>query len=364
LNDFQTLFGRAPEVSASAPGRVNLIGEHTDYNDGYVLPMAIPQRTRVALAQRDDRVVRAWSTLKEGAPEEYRLGEEARGRGWLDFVQGVTQALARAGFPVRGFDLRVESDVPLGGGLSSSAALEVALLRALRDAHGHDLDDVALALLGQRAENDLVGVPVGMMDQMASSLADEETALFLDTRTLAWERIPLPAAAAIAVVDSGISHDLSDGAYAARRDECVAAAKALGVPSLRDCGLDDLPRVDRLPEPLRRRARHVVTENARVLEAVECLRAGDLVRLGSLLDASHASLRDDYEVSVPPVDALVEVARRQPGAHGARITGGGFGGSIVILTDSGAAARVAQATVDAGVPGARAAVRVPAPERP
>lgn len=190
---FTDLFGRQPLVAADAPGRVNLIGDHTDYNGGYVLPMAIPQRTRAELAPRDDHRVRAWTANLPRAVEEYRLGEETRGRGWLDYVQGVTQALRRAGHEPGGFDLRIGSEVPLGSGLSSSAALEVALLRVLREAFSLKLNDVEIALLGQQAEHDFVGAPVGVMDQMAASLADDHSALFLDTRTLKLERVPLPA---------------------------------------------------------------------------------------------------------------------------------------------------------------------------
>jgi galactokinase len=329
---FQTLFGREPDVRADAPGRVNLIGEHTDYNGGFVLPLAIPQRTRVELAPRIGTLVRAWSANFRGdAPEEYRLGEETPRRGWLDYVQGVTQVLQQAGHRLRGFDLRIESDIPLGGGVSSSAALEVSLLRGLREAFSLEIDDVELALAGQKAENDFVGAPVGVMDQMASSLADESTALFLDTRSLRYEKVPLPATCELVVIDSGISHSHAGGEYRVRRRECEKAAEILGVPQLRDLDVQDLWRLPALPEPLDSRARHVITENARVRSAVAALRESDLPRLGKLLYSSHESLRDDYEVSIPPIDLLVDLAREEEAVYGARITGGGFGGSVVVL---------------------------------
>jgi galactokinase len=338
LPAFPDLYGRPSEVAASAPGRVNLIGEHTDYNGGYVLPLAIPQRTRIELARRTDRTVAAWSAEAGPAeePATYTLGEESRRGDWLDYVQGVTAVLRTEGFEIGGCDLRISSEVPWGGGLSSSAALEVSLLRALVQAFSLALDDVRLALLGQKAENDFVGAPVGVMDQMASSLADTRHALFLDTRSLGFERVPLPSAAELVVIDSGVPHELAASEYRTRRRECEEAARHLEVPQLRDLSAADLPRIAELPPPLDRRARHVVTEDERVLRAVEALRSGDLPALGQLLDAGHASLRDDYEVSVEDVDRLVELARDEDAVYGARLTGGGFGGSIVALSRAGA----------------------------
>jgi galactokinase len=361
---FASLYGREPEVTASAPGRVNLIGEHTDYSGGFVLPTAIPQRTRVELAVRDDQRVSAWSRENGDAdPEAYQLGAEARGRGWLDYVQGVTYAAARAGCALRGFDLRIESDVPVGAGLSSSAALEVSILRALREAFGLPLDDLEIALCGQRAENDLVGAPVGVMDQLASSLADTAHALFVDTRALEVRAIPLPPGADLIVIASGVVHSHAGGEYRTRRAECERAAELLGVPQLRDLTIADVDRAMALPEPLGRRARHVVTENARVLAAVTALEKGDLEALGVLFAASHASMRDDFEVSIPEIDALVELAARDPDVVAARLTGGGFGGSIVALalrgTAATASARIAAAYHDATAQ--KPAVLVPPP---
>jgi len=336
---FSDLFGRAPQVLASAPGRVNLIGEHTDYNGGFVLPAAIPQRTHVALAGRSDRKVQCASLQMDSAIVEFHLGEETRAGTWTDFVGGVTQALAGAGFGIAGFDVAVDSEVPIGSGLSSSAALEVALLRALREHFQLAIDDVAIARLGQRAENGLVGAPVGIMDQMAASLASEGTALFLDTRTVAFERVALPVDVEVVVIDSGIRHRHSAGEYRTRRAECERGAELLGVPQLRDLPENELSRADGLPDVLRRRVRHIVTENARVLLALAAIRGGDGVRLGALMDASHLSMRDDFEISIPEIDRLVELARAEPGVLGARLTGGGFGGAIVVLGRPGAAAR-------------------------
>ena len=327
MSTFRELFRTEPGVTADAPGRANLIGEHTDYSGGFVLPVVIPRRTRVELRRRGDDVVQVHSEQLRQT-ETFRLGTEAPGRGWVDHVQGVT-ALARPR-PLGGFDVRIDSDVPLGSGLASSAALEVALLRALRQTFGWELDDVRLALLAQRVEVEFVGAPVGVMDPMASSLGAMGEALFIDTQTLRTQRVPLPTGLGIAVVHSGISHEHSSGDYRIRRRECEEVTRALGVPSLRALTVDDLPRVEGLPPPLDRRARHVVSENARVLDAVEALRSGALERLGALLAASHRSLRDDYHVSVPDLDRLVALAAEAPGVFGARLTGGGFGGAIVV----------------------------------
>ena len=327
MSKFRELFGADPEVTADAPGRANLIGEHTDYSGGFVLPVTIPQRTAVQLRRRTDDLARVHSAqLRE--TQTFRVGAEAVRHDWLDYVQGVTVAARPRS--LSGFDARVDSEVPLGSGLASSAALEVSMLRALREAFGWELDDVRLALLGQRAEVEFVGAPVGVMDLMASSLGEPHAALFIDTQSLRTERVPLPPGLAIAVVHSGISHDHATGEYRVRRRECEEATRALGVSSLRALSVEDLPRIAELPSPLDRRARHVLTENARVLAAVEALRTGALERLGSLLAASHRSLRDDYEVSVPDLDRLVSLAAAAPGVFGARLTGGGFGGAIVV----------------------------------
>jgi galactokinase len=327
-------------VHAAAPGRVNLIGEHTDYNGGFVLPTAIPQQTRVELRPRSDQQVTAHSANASPAGR-FALGQEQRAGTWFDYVQGVTWALREAGFRIAGFDVRIASDVPLGGGLSSSAALEVALLRAIRLAFDLQLPDADLARLGQRAENDFVGARCGIMDQMAASLADLRTALFLDTRSPEYAQIPLPAQAELVVIHSGVTHRIAVGAtgqseYNVRRAQCEEAAQLLGVPQLRDVTSADLPRLATLPEAIARRARHVITEDERVLDAVDAMRAGDLQRMGELFYASHASMRDDFEVSTPEIDMLVGLARADGDVFGARLTGGGFGGAVVILARAGA----------------------------
>ncbi|ATB32187.1 galactokinase [Melittangium boletus DSM 14713] len=362
---FQELFGHPAQVAVHAPGRVNLIGEHTDYNGGFVLPMAIPQQTHVELRRRDDRRVRAFSANKSQAGEilEFELGAEAAGKGWLDYVQGVTHVLQREGHTLSGVELRISSEVPLGSGLSSSASLDVGLLRALRAAFSLPLDDVQLALLGQRVEVDFVGAPVGVMDPMAASIAGLGVALFLDTRHMNFERVPLPPGVDVVIINSGVAHNHSAGDYRVRRAECERAAALLGVPQLRDLPEAELARTERLPDPLGRRTRHVVTENARVLATVEALRAGDLKRLGQLFYASHDSQRLDYEVSVPEIDLLVDLAREDSDVYGARLTGGGFGGSVVMLARDGTGTAVAQRISEryAARSGQRPAILLPQP---
>ncbi|MFO0614434.1 MAG: galactokinase [Polyangiaceae bacterium] len=341
---FVELFGSAPAVDESAPGRVNLIGEHTDYNGGFVLPTVIPQTTRVFLSPRPGDRARVASLDRPGELMEYTVGRETRRRAWVDYVAGVTRALRERDVALGGFDALIASNVPIGAGLSSSAALEVALARALRTAFELPCSDLDLAAAGHAAENGLVGVPTGRMDQLAVSLGAEHAALLLDTRHLAFERIPIPDTVDVLVLDSGVRHGLTSGDYARRRSECERAARELGVAELRD--VEVAARVAELPPPLDRRARHVVFENMRVLEAADCLRRGDVVRLGALFSASHASLRDDFEVSVPAVDALVAALQAESeDVYGARMTGGGFGGAVVALVRSGRGPRVAEAAL-------------------
>lgn len=347
MKTFAQLFDRPASALASAPGRVNLMGDHTDYNAGLVLPAAIPQRTEVEIAGREDRTVRLWSDQFPGDElVTYQLGAETPGQGWADYVAGVTQQLAAAGL-TRGFDARIASSVPLGSGLSSSASLEIATARAIRELYALPIDDVTMARSAQRAEVEFVGAPVGFMDQMACSIADERAALFLDTRDLRYERVPLPDAVALVVIHSGVSHRNVDGGYAARRLQCDRAAAQLGVPTLRELEGEGETRLGELDEPFVRRVRHVLNENARVLATVAALRSGDLAIAGQLFLESHASLRDDYSVSIPEVDRLVEIAAGGSGCYGARMTGGGFGGSIVALVEPDAVGRFSRETVDA-----------------
>lgn len=333
------------ELSASAPGRVNLIGDHTDYNGGLVLPMVIPQRTTATLRLRTDHNVVAHSR-DMGTWEAYTLGEEVRVGSWLDYVQGCTAMLREAGHALGGFDLAIRSDVPLGSGLSSSAALEIAVLRALRAAFELAIDDRALALLGQRAENVLVGAPVGAMDQLAVSLGTPGTALFIDLRTMATRAVALPPTVDLIVIDSGLAHDHATGDYRIRRAECDEAARRLGVPQLRDVGPDARAQIEALPAPLAQRVRHVISENNRVIATVAALELGELTAVGALFTESHRSLRDDFAVSLPAIDALVACADADADVYGARLTGGGFGGSIVALAARGrgrdAAARIVE----------------------
>jgi galactokinase len=334
MTTFERVFGTGPEVVAEAPGRVNLLGEHTDYNDGYVLPTAIPQKTRVQLA-RNGRQTFCLHAAALGETIAFDLDTPPQPH-FARYVYGCLHEVAALGVPPPPLDIFVTSAVPMEVGVSSSAALEVAMLRALRLLLGLDLDDVGIARLGQHAEITYAGVNCGIMDQMASSLAGVGEMLFLDTRTLAREVLPLPAGSEILVIDSGIARALATSGYNARRAECESAARQLGVAALRD--IADAVLVEALPEPERRRARHVVTENNRVLHA----RTGvDAAEFGQLMNASHASLRDDYEVSVPALDELVALLQDEPGVHGARLTGAGFGGACVALCEQGHAAAVA-----------------------
>jgi len=347
---FAERFGRPPEGVWAAPARVNLIGEHTDYNDGFVLPLAIDRRVTVAAARRADDLLRLVS-LEKGE-QRLRLAEVGPGavRGWAAYAAGPVWALARDGVEVGGLDLVLTSDVPIGSGLSSSAAVECATLLAARDLYGGPDDVARLATIAQRAENDVVGVPCGIMDQMAALACRAAHALLLDCRSLEADQVPFaPADAGLAllVVDTRVSHALADGAYAERRAACEQAARVLGVRSLRDATQADLDAAhDRLGESGYRRARHVVGENARVLEVAALLRAGRPEAIGDALRASHASLRDDYQVSAPELDAAVEAAAAA-GALGARMTGAGFGGCALALVPAGAVADVGKAVAAA-----------------
>jgi galactokinase len=344
---FVALFQRLPEAAAEAPGRVNLLGDHTDYNGGYVLPMVLPHTTHVEIASRRDRTVHVWSGNVEGpqAHREFSLGQERRGQGWLDYVQAVMSLLRSGGHDIPGMDMRICSEVPLGAGLSSSASLLVAVLRAVRSLLALDLTDVALAKLAHRAETEFVGAPVGIMDQMVCALGRPGFAFFLDAATLQYDHIRLPVQAEWVVIHSGVHHSHATGSYQDRRRECEAASALLGLRWMRDlegAGRQAvLSRIAELPPPLDARARHVVTENERVLMAMELLEQGNMQGFGALMDASHISLRHDFAVSVPETDLLVDLARAEEGCFGARLTGGGFGGSVVIAVEAGTGAHLA-----------------------
>ncbi len=349
---FAERFGRAPDVVWAAPGRVNLIGEHTDYNDGWVLPFALDATTTVATAARSDGVL-CVASVQEGGPVEIALDglEPGAVDGWAAYVAGAAWALGRDA----GADLLVDSTLPTGAGLSSSAALCCASVGALA---GRSLAPVEHARLARVAEADFTGVPIGMMDQLASVLGEAGHALLIDCRSLEHEAVPFDPQAAgmvLLVIDTKVQHSVGDGAYADRRAACERAAEALGLDSLRDAAPADL---DRLEGEDARRARHVVEENERVLSAVACLRSGELERLGPLLSASHASLRDLYEVSCEELDAVCAAAERA-GALGARMIGAGFGGSAIALLaadrDAAVRAAVAGALPQAEIFGASAA---------
>ena len=335
---FRERYGREGRLFR-APGRVNLIGEHTDYNGGFVLPMTIERETVVAAAPREDRSVNVYS-LNRGEAARFDLdtpGETRRGL-WLDYVEGVARALESRGLSLHGADLMILSDVPVGAGLSSSAALEVATGLALSEVSGQPVGRVQLALAGQQAEHTYVGTMCGIMDQFVSALGREGHALLIDCRALEASPVPLDSTdAAIVITDTGVKHELSSSAYNERRAECEQGVRILrkflpGVEQLRDVSLEDFRRyAGRLPEVVCRRCRHVVTEDARTLEAADALRRGCLEEVGRLMRRSHESLRDDYEVSCAELDFLAETAWGLAGVLGSRMTGGGFGGSTVSL---------------------------------
>jgi galactokinase len=342
---FAERFGTEPEGVWAAPGRVNVIGEHTDYNDGFVLPVALPHTTRAAVGRRTDGRVALASLQGDGAVVELALADLAPGRpdGWAGYPAGVVDGL-RDLLP-GGVSVLVDTDVPVGAGLSSSAALTCSVALALSDLVAPHLTRADLVELARRSENDFVGAPTGILDQSASLLCEAGHALFLDTRSRTTEQVPLDLAAAgleLLVVDTGTSHTHADGGYGDRRRECEEAAARLGVPALRD--IPDVAALAALDDDvLRRRARHIVTENARVLEIVRVLRgAADPRSIGPVLSEGHASLRDDFEISTPELDACVDAALAA-GAHGARMVGGGFGGSAVVLVDRDRAGAIAEA---------------------
>ena len=343
LERFGRVWGGVPDLLVRAPGRVNLIGDHTDHQEGYVLPMAVDRDVWLALRGSEGPWVRAVSAEEAG---EVTLELPPPGPpqpGWGGYVEGVLWALSEAGYQLTGWDGAVASDVPVGAGLSSSAALELAVARgslaasaAAPPRHG------ALARLAQRAENEWVGMSCGIMDQLAVTAGLAGHALQIDCRTLEYVHVPLPPEVAVLVLDTGTRRELASSAYNARRADCDAAAARLGATVLRDVDAEAVASAG-LPAPLERRARHVVTENARVLEAADALSAGDAAAFGALMSASHDSLRDDYEASTPELEAIVAAANAQNGCFGARLTGAGFGGCAVALVEAGAADIVAAA---------------------
>jgi galactokinase len=333
---FRTEFGGEPDALVRAPGRVNLIGDHTDYNEGFVLPAAIDRDLCVAVRARPGPLV---DVRSEGrARVIVALDDfEHRAEGWGGYVQGVAWALTESGCALSGWDGTIASDIPVGAGLSSSAAMELATARAFQATSGFEWDPTRIAKLCQRAENDWVGVASGLMDQLASAWGRRGHAILLDCRSLDMDWIPIPQRVAVVILDTGTRRELETSAYNDRRRECHEAARAFGVPFLRDVDLAEFDsRSAALPELLRLRARHVVTENARTLAAAEAMRAGDAEALGSLMTESHVSLRDDFDVSSEALDAIVEAALEAEGSFGARLTGAGFGGCAVALVERAA----------------------------
>ncbi|GLY66326.1 galactokinase [Amycolatopsis taiwanensis] len=360
FESFRSVHGRPPTGVWSAPGRVNLIGEHTDYNDGFVLPFALPHRLAAAASPRDDQVLTVStlgsdSRLQEAAPVRIPDLRPGSVQGWGAYPAGVAWVLRDHGFD-RGADLVLAGDVPTGAGLSSSHALECAVALALLGLAGLELDDprtpdrMEIARWVQRVENDFVGAPTGLLDQTASLRCSESHVLFLDVRSGEAEQVPFDSAALglrILVIDTRTKHSHSESGYGERRRGTERAAELLGLKALRDIPFDGLgPALDRLPAELRPLVRHVVTENQRVLDTVALLRADRLAEIGPLLDASHTSMRDDYRISTPELDLAVEVAR-ETGALGARMTGGGFGGSAIALLPESAVAAAGQAVTAA-----------------
>jgi len=340
--EFSRRFKGKPDFISAAPGRVNLIGEHTDYNDGFVLPMAIDRSVRVAVSGREDRVASIYSAnFDESVSFEIdSLGEREGSIRWHDYVKGVALEFLKLGFDIRGFNGLIWGDVPIGAGLSSSAAIEVATAHSLSLLNSVELEPTELAKLCRRAENLYVGVNCGIMDQFVSALGLREHALFLDCRDLSYSHVPLPRdEVSVVVCDSKVRRELAGSEYNIRRAQCAEGVKLLseflpGISSLRDVSYSDFLRYsESLPGDVRRRCRHVITENERTREAAELLRAGEFHRFGELMNLSHESLRDDYEVSCMELDALVEAARASEGLLGARLTGAGFGGCTVNLVE-------------------------------
>lgn len=345
---FQERFAAPPTFVVRAPGRVNLIGEHTDYNDGFVLPMAIDRAVWIALRPRADRDVHIHS-LDFAETAVFNLDQLSKETGhWREYLKGVTWALQTDGFQLQGWEGVMAANIPQGAGLSSSAALEMATARAFTAVTGQLWDAPRMALLGQKAENAWVGVNCGIMDQMISAAGQAGHALLIDCRTLKTKPAPLPPGTAVIVLDTNTRRGLVDSAYNERRAQCEEAAKFFGVPSLRDVSITDfLASEDGLTPLIRRRARHVITENIRVLNAISAMQNGDPHLLGTLMNESHVSLRDDFAVSSHELNVMADIAQAQPGCYGARMTGGGFGGCAVALVGAETAVTFAQAMTQA-----------------
>ena len=355
---FTSYFNSESEIIIRAPGRVNLIGEHTDYNDGFVLPMAIDRAVWLALRPRADKTVRLFSldiptptNASLQADSAFELNALTKGSGWLEYPKGIAYQLQEAGYELNGFDAIITGNVPRGAGLSSSAAVELAVARAFAAVSGFTWDAPRMAKIAQKAENEWIGVNCGIMDQMASAVCKEGHALFLDCRSLEFQHVLLPKGVSIVILDTSTRRGLVVSTYNERRSQCEEAARWFGVKALRDVSVEEFERgklalpkehrdnvspveggkEERLDEVMLKRAKHIITENARVLEAVHVMKAGNIKRLGELFNASHDSLRDDFEVTNDALNIIVDCAREQEGCYGARMTGAGFGGCAVAL---------------------------------
>ena len=327
---YVTNYGNEPTLVVRAPGRVNLIGEHTDYNDGFALPMALPFEVVIAGEPRNDgRVV---ATSEGFEPAEFAIADGVEQGGWFTYVHGTAAMLIDAGYPAAGWQGCLASDIPAGASLSSSAALEVASGLAFVTSAGGTIEANALARVGQRVENDVMGFPSGIMDQLASATSADGAASLIDCRDLSTTPVPLPAGVDVIIMDTGTRRELVDSEYAARRADCITAAATLGVAALRDATLDQVGALN--DKRIRRRALHVISENTRTLDAAAAMRAGNATELGQLMNQSHSSLRDDYDVSGPALDRIVAMAQNTDGCLGARMTGGGFAGAAVALVES------------------------------
>lgn len=336
LEIFADKFGYPATITIKAPGRVNLIGEHTDYNDGFVLPCAIDYETVIACAQRNDRQIRVIAADYDNEEDSFSLDEpilHSDAHPWANYVRGVVKHLMLRNKDFSGADMVISGNVPQGAGLSSSASLEVAVGQALKSLYDLPLDGVALALNGQEAENQFVGCNCGIMDQLISALGKENHSLLIDCRSLETRAVSMPKNAAVVIINSNVKRGLVDSEYNARREQCEVAARFFGVKALRDVDPALFFSIeDELDPVVSRRARHVITENDRTLAAADALASGDLKRMGELMAESHASMRDDFEITVPQIDKLVEIVKEVIGDKGGvRMTGGGFGGCIVAL---------------------------------
>ncbi|VXC58877.1 galactokinase [Enterobacterales bacterium 8AC] len=336
---FTQHFGYAPALTVQAPGRVNLIGEHTDYNDGFVLPCAINYQTVISCSRRDDRQIRVLAADYDNQQDLFSLDAPIVSHAnlrWADYVRGVIKHLQLRDAHFGGADLVIAGNVPQGAGLSSSASLEVSVGQAMQALYQLPLDGVALALNGQEAENQFVGCNCGIMDQLISALGKQDHALLIDCRSLATRAVPMPKNVAVVIINSNVKRGLVDSEYNIRRQQCEEAARFFGVKALRDVSPDLFFPIQHELDPIvAKRARHVISENERTLAAADALAAGDLKLMGKLMAESHASMRDDFEITVPPIDTLVEIVKHTIGDRGGvRMTGGGFGGCIVALMPS------------------------------